>query len=86
MTWYETHYAINESTYKYTASSKSACKYNSYSHTVVKTTGYTNVVAKSESQMKAALQSGVLSVSIEADKTVFQRYSSGIFNSVECGT
>jgi len=36
--------------------------------------------------MKAALQSGVLSVSIEADKSVFQRYSSGIFNSVECGT
>jgi len=36
--------------------------------------------------MKAALQSGVLSVSIEADKPVFQRYSTGIFNSTSCGT
>ena len=74
-----------ESDYAYTGKD-GTCKYNSYSHTPVKTTGYTNVTAKSESQMKAALQSGVLSVSIEADKSVFQRYSSGIFNSSSCGT
>jgi len=36
--------------------------------------------------MKSALSSAVLAVSIEADKSVFQRYSSGIFNSTQCGT
>jgi len=36
--------------------------------------------------MKAALEIGVLSVSIEADKTVFQYYKSGIFNDSACGT
>jgi len=36
--------------------------------------------------MKAALQSQVLSVSLEADQRVFQSYSSGIFNSSACGT
>jgi len=50
------------------------------------TKGYTNVTPNSSTQMKAALESYVLSVSIEADKSVFQRYSSGIFNSTACGT
>jgi C1A family cysteine protease len=36
--------------------------------------------------MKAALQSGVLSVSLEADQRVFQNYSTGIFDSTSCGT
>ena len=38
------------------------------------------------SQMKAALAIQPLSVSIEADKSVFQSYSSGIFSSTLCGT
>jgi len=36
--------------------------------------------------MKNALASQPLSVSIEADKSVFQSYKSGIFNSTACGT
>jgi hypothetical protein len=36
--------------------------------------------------MKAALTKKPLSVSIEADKSVFQSYRSGIFNSASCGT
>ena len=36
--------------------------------------------------MKTALAGRPLSVSIEADKAVFQNYSSGIFNSTACGT
>jgi len=35
--------------------------------------------------MKAALELGVLSVSLEADQSVFQSYSTGIFNSSACG-
>ena len=36
--------------------------------------------------MKTALASQPLSVSIEADRSVFQNYASGIFNSAQCGT
>jgi len=36
--------------------------------------------------MKAALSSQPLSVSIEADKSAFSRYKSGIFNDSSCGT
>merc|ERR1712228_983243 len=70
---------------KYTARD-GTCKYNSYSHTDVKTKGNSSVSRNNSSQMKSALNSGILSVAIEADKSVFQRYSSGIFNSSACGT
>jgi len=36
--------------------------------------------------MKAAVQKGVLAVVVEADKSVFGQYKSGIFNSSACGT
>merc|ERR1712100_60037 len=48
--------------------------------------GYKNVTAKSPDAMKTALENGILSVAIEADKRVFQTYTSGIFNSTSCGT
>jgi len=62
------------------------CKYNAASATAAKTIGYTNVATKNPTAMKTALASQPLSVSIEADKSVFQSYSSGIFNSASCGT
>merc|ERR1712079_306671 len=40
----------------------------------------------SQSQMKAALQQAPLAVAIEADKMVFQTYSSGVLTSSRCGT
>jgi len=36
--------------------------------------------------MKAAVATAPVSVSIEADKSVFQMYSSGIFDNTACGT
>jgi len=36
--------------------------------------------------MKAALAKAPLSVAIEADRSVFGQYKSGIFNSSSCGT
>jgi len=36
--------------------------------------------------MKAAVAKQPVSVSIEADKAVFQQYKSGIFDSTSCGT
>ena len=36
--------------------------------------------------LRGAISVGPTSVTIEADKAVFQRYTSGILNSAECGT
>lgn len=52
----------------------------------VTVTGYTNVPSRSVSQLKAAIDKGVVSVTIEADKSVFQLYHSGVFDSAACGT
>ncbi len=75
---------MSESSYPYKAVD-GTCKYSS-SNTGAKTTGYVNVAANNPTAMKTALASQPLSVSIEADKSVFQSYSSGIFNSSLCGT
>jgi len=83
--YYESYYAHQESTYRYTGRD-GTCKYANYQPTNVKTKGYTNVSANNPTQMKSALMQGVLAVSIEADQSVFQRYRSGIFNSSACGT
>jgi C1A family cysteine protease len=86
--YYKSYYAHSEETYSYKAK-EGTCKYNSYTPTDVKTkgwTGYTNVTANNESQMKAALQKGVLAVAIQADQSSFQRYRTGIFDSASCGT
>ena len=36
--------------------------------------------------MKAAVAQAPISVSIEADRSVFQQYTSGVFDSAQCGT
>lgn len=80
----KTHYEVNESDYKYTARNGS-CKYNSMPHTKVQTTGYKTVARNSPDQMKSALASHPLSVSVHANNA-FERYSRGIFNDTGCGT
>lgn len=47
---------------------------------------YDNVTPESIDQLKAAIAQGVVSVTIEADKSVFQMYQSGILDSTACGT
>lgn len=83
--YFESHDAILESNYKYTAKD-GTCQYSSKSKTNVEVSTYANVRADNVDQMKAAVAKQPLSVSIEADKSVFQSYSSGIFNSSKCGT
>jgi len=47
---------------------------------------FTDVSSNSPTQLKAALDKGPVSVAIEADKSVFQMYTSGILSSSACGT
>jgi len=46
---------------------------------------YTHVTENNVDQMKAALATQPLAVSIEADKSVFQGYQSGVLDSTKCG-
>jgi len=69
--------------YKYTARTES-CQYEKTNNIFDK--GYKNVQSNSVTQLKAAIADGPVSVTVEADTSVFQRYTSGILNSKLCGT
>lgn len=52
---------------------------------VVTVTGYVDVDPEDEDKMKEAVAQQPVSVAIEADKSVFQFYKSGVFDDVKCG-
>lgn len=83
----EHHEQELESDYPYTSGSgtSGSCKFDKTKGKVgIKT--YTNVPAQSVEQLKAAIDKQPVAVTIEADKTVFQQYTSGIMDSKLCGT
>jgi C1A family cysteine protease len=53
---------------------------------VVKVTGFTDVPSGDEDALKAAVAQQPVSVAVEADKSAFQLYKSGIMDSPFCGT
>jgi C1A family cysteine protease len=71
-----------ESEYPYTAKN-GACK-AAGGH--VKVTSVNKVAGGSSAALKAAIDKGPVSVTVEADKSVFQGYRSGVLNSAACGT
>merc|ERR1719428_1230116 len=74
-----------ESSYPYTARDGS-CRASSCSTAIPRggITGY-RTVSQSTSSLKSAIQTGPVSVAIEADQSAFQRYSGGTITS-GCGT
>ena len=82
----ESHPLMTEADYPYKASTGLfACKYKK-DKGVAKVTTYKDVKKSSPSQLKAALNTGPVSIAIEADKPVFHAYTGGIINSTSCGT
>ena len=77
---------MTESEYPYTSGGgkSGSCKYDE-SKGVGKVNGFKEV-SKSASQMQAAIGKGPVSVAIEADKSVFQHYRSGVLTGSACGT
>lgn len=77
-----------EADYPYTSGhgQTGTCNKEKESKGVVKVTGWSQVKKDSVSQLKAALDQGVVTVTIEADQSVFQMYTSGIMDSPKCGT
>jgi len=60
---------------------------NSAKHTgVTKVASYFDVAVNNVSQLKAAVNSGPVSVAIEADKAAFQLYKNGVIRGTACGT
>jgi len=82
----ETYDLETEAEYPYTGTfSFGSCAYDA-SEAVVGTTSYVDVASDSPSALLAAAAQQPVSVAIEADKLVFQSYSSGIISSTACGT
>jgi C1A family cysteine protease len=52
----------------------------------VTVTGFSDVPAKDEDALKSAVSKQPVSIAIEADKSAFQLYKSGILDSAACGT
>ena len=87
--YYEAGYKAElETVYPYAsgAGQMYACEYDSASTTAVTVSKYLAVTPDNVEQMKAALNQQPLAVSIEADTSVFQTYSSGVLDSTKCGT
>jgi len=84
-TYWESNDAILEADYPYTAKNGD-CVYDSTPKTNIEVITYTDVPEQDASGIKAAIAQQPISVAIEADKLVFQLYTSGIFDSTSCGT
>ena len=88
MNYIKTHGQELETDYPYTAKT-GTCKFNSSLGKVnVKTTNNVKfpILKGKVAALKAAIAQGPTSVTVEADTTVFQQYTSGILNSSACGT
>lgn len=81
--YYSSHNPMYESAYPYTAKD-GRCQYEAGT-TNVQSQGSTSVTADDATAMMDALESGPLSVAIEADQLCFQMYSGGIFDNTKCG-
>jgi len=84
--WIETNGLPTEADYPYTSGNGQTGTCVKGKTSVVKVTGYTDVPKGSEDALKAAIAKGPVSVAIEADKSAFQSYKSGVLTSTACGT
>jgi C1A family cysteine protease len=84
MVWTEKNALAIETDYAYKGKD-GTCKESSVTG-VVKCTTPVNITPKSSSALMASIETAPTSIAIEADKLVFQFYTSGIMNSPKCGT
>ena len=76
-----------EDDYPYTSGSGSSGSCKTSCSKAATLTGWSDVKQGDEDALKSAVEKGPVSVAIEADKSVFQLYSGGVFTSAEqCGT
>ena len=74
-----------ETEYPYTAK-KGSCETSKLADATLKVSSFVDVAKNDSDALKAQLEKGPVSVAIEADKLVFQRYTSGVITGTKCGT
>ena len=86
--WVEENGIATEASYAYTSGegTTGTCSSSKKADAVVTVGGHIDVASKDESALKSAVAQQPVSVAIEADKSVFQLYSSGVLDSSSCGT
>lgn len=86
--WIKSHGGLcTESSYPYTASAGTADSCSADCSEVLGSSPMSYVdVEESDEAMMSALDIGPVSVAIEADKSAFQLYKSGVLTTTECGT
>ena len=89
---------LMDNAFEYIQGNGGICKESDYPYTAadgtcqttcvpaVTLTGHHDVPAKDEDALAAAVAIGPVSVAIEADKSAFQFYKSGVFDNAGCGT
>jgi C1A family cysteine protease len=84
--WIEKNGLCAETDYPYSSGggSSGTCKHTC--SPVVTVTGFKDVPAKDEDALKSAVSKQPVSIAIEADKSAFQLYKSGVLDSTSCGT
>eukprot|EP00750_Incisomonas_marina_P016568 INCI19182.1.p1 GENE.INCI19182.1~~INCI19182.1.p1 ORF type:complete len:198 (+),score=25.94 INCI19182.1:33-596(+) len=84
--WVEKNGICAEKDYPYTSGTGTTGVCETKCTPVATITGYTDVPPNDEAALKVAVAKQPVSVAIEADKSVFQLYSSGVLTSDTCGT
>jgi len=88
--WVEQHGIATEAAYPYTSTTASGtrgtCDTTKEKAPAVTITGYSDVAAGDEDALRTAVAQQPVSIAIEADKSAFQLYSSGVLDNSACGT
>jgi len=88
--WVETHGIATLADYPYTSATargtRGTCDTSKEANAVVTVSGYTDVSPGDEDALRSAVAQQPVSIAIEADKSAFQLYSSGVLDSDACGT
>eukprot|EP00750_Incisomonas_marina_P018921 INCI3175.1.p1 GENE.INCI3175.1~~INCI3175.1.p1 ORF type:complete len:474 (+),score=56.04 INCI3175.1:71-1423(+) len=84
--WVEENGICTEEAYPYTSGTGTTGTCETTCTPAVKITGFKDVPPNDETSLLAAVDQQPVSVAIEADKSVFQLYKSGVLTSKTCGT
>lgn len=86
-TYIESNGITDEDDYPYTSGNgiRGRCK-SSIPQAVATVSGYKDVTPDNALQLQAALTIGPVSIAVEADKSAWQSYRSGVMDSESCGT
>jgi len=84
--WIQKNGICTEDSYPYTSGSGVTGTCKKTCSPVATNTGHKDVPAKDETALQSAVAQNPVSIAIEADKSAFQLYKSGVLDSSSCGT